>query len=68
MVSARNKIHKPTGQEPDELENAVAQALFDLESVAEIKADIMPLQFNAAKEVKHLHTPLLSQRCTRTDR
>ena len=51
MVSARNKIHKPAGQEPDELENAVAQALFDLESVAEIKADIMPLQFNAAKEV-----------------
>jgi small subunit ribosomal protein S7e len=52
-VSARNKIIKPVGVQPTELEMQVAQALFDLEvNVAELKADLRLLQFNAAKEVR----------------
>ena len=48
-MSARAKITKA---DPDALELSVAQALFDLEtSSAEMKADLRPLQFSAAKEV-----------------
>jgi len=51
-MSARNKVSKPVGSEPDELELQVAQALFDLENnAADLKADLRPLQFVAAKEV-----------------
>ena len=31
MFTARRKIVKPAGAEPDEFEQSVAQALFDLE-------------------------------------
>lgn len=52
-MSARNKVIKPEGVQPDELELHVAQAIFDLENnVAELKADLRPLQFTAAKEVE----------------
>ncbi|KAI9146041.1 ribosomal protein S7e [Paraphysoderma sedebokerense] len=54
--SARNKIAKPLGAQPDELELQVAQAIFDLESNSqELKADLRPLQFTAAKEVEVGH-------------
>ncbi|KAI8848865.1 ribosomal protein S7e [Chytridium lagenaria] len=44
-MSARAKIVKPVGQEPDELELQVAQNIFDLEqNVAELKADLRGLQ------------------------
>lgn len=53
-MNARNKIIKPAGVKPDELELTVAQAMYDLEnSVADLKADLRPLQFTAAKEVNH---------------
>jgi len=52
MVSALNKIVKPQGQEPDELEHQVAQAFFDLETnVPDLRAELMALHFASAKEV-----------------
>ncbi|KAI9004977.1 ribosomal protein S7e [Hyaloraphidium curvatum] len=48
---SRSKIVKPAGQNPDELENQVAANLADLENVAELKADLRPLQITAAKEL-----------------
>ena len=51
MFTARKKIVKEKGVEPTELEDQVAQALFDLEqSSAELKADLRDLTFLAAKE------------------
>ncbi|KAI8803622.1 ribosomal protein S7e [Cladochytrium replicatum] len=51
-MSARSKIVKPAGVEPDELELSVAQNLVDLEqNVPELKADLRGLQFTTAKEV-----------------
>ena len=51
-MSARNKILKPAGQQPDELEMQVAQALFDLEqSDATLKPDLRPIQFTACKQI-----------------
>ncbi|KAL2919325.1 ribosomal protein S7A [Polyrhizophydium stewartii] len=55
-MSARSKIIKPAGVQPDELELQVAQNLFDLENnTAELKADLRGLQFTAAKEVEIGH-------------
>lgn len=51
-MSARSKILKPVGVNPDELELQVAQNILDLEHNAkELKADLRGLQFTAAKEV-----------------
>lgn len=51
-MSARSKIVKPLGQEPDELELQVAQNIYELEqNVAELKEDLRGLQFVSAKEV-----------------
>lgn len=51
-MSARIKITKPEGVQPDELEMHVAQAIYDLENnVADLNADLLPLQIAAAKEV-----------------
>ncbi|KAF7727633.1 40S ribosomal protein [Apophysomyces ossiformis] len=51
---ASHKIAKTAGAAPaDEFELTVAQALVDLENnVAELKKDLRPLQFNAAKELE----------------
>ncbi|KAJ3326572.1 40S ribosomal protein [Blyttiomyces sp. JEL0837] len=52
-MSARTKIVKPIGQEPDELELQVAQNIFDLEQNSpELKAELRGLQFTSAKEVE----------------
>ncbi|KAJ3333835.1 40S ribosomal protein [Kappamyces sp. JEL0680] len=51
-MSARNKILKPAGVQPDELELQVAQHIYDLEQNAELKADLRGLQITAAKEVQ----------------
>lgn len=52
MFTARRKIQKEKGQEPDEFEESVAQALFDLESTNnELKSDLRDLYINSAKEV-----------------
>ncbi|TPX70606.1 hypothetical protein SpCBS45565_g01592 [Spizellomyces sp. 'palustris'] len=55
-MSARSKIVKPAGQEPDELELQVAQNIYELEqNVAELKEDLRGLQFVSAKEVDVSH-------------
>jgi len=52
MFTARKKIVKEKGVEPTELEDQVAQALFDLEqSSQDLKADLRDLTFLSAKEV-----------------
>jgi len=52
MSGAKKKLVKEKGVEADELEEAVAQALFDLEATnAELKADLRDLYINGAKEV-----------------
>lgn len=52
MFTARKKIVKERGVEPDELEEQVAQALFDLEATnAELKGDLRDLYIAAAREV-----------------
>eukprot|EP01115_Flamella_aegyptia_P002540 TRINITY_DN136629_c0_g1_i1.p1 TRINITY_DN136629_c0_g1~~TRINITY_DN136629_c0_g1_i1.p1 ORF type:complete len:219 (-),score=79.77 TRINITY_DN136629_c0_g1_i1:31-612(-) len=52
MFTARKKIVKHGGANPTELEDQVAQALFDLEvNSNDLKADLRDLHFVAAKEV-----------------
>jgi len=52
MFTARKKIVKEEGQEPTELEDQVAQGLFDLEqSSQDLKAELKDLTFLSAKEV-----------------
>eukprot|EP00898_Chlorokybus_atmophyticus_P002271 jgi/Chlat1/3044/Chrsp208S03292 len=52
-LTGRKKIIKEKGAEPDEFEESVGQALFDLEQTnAELKADLKDLFINAAKEVQ----------------
>ncbi|KAH7287752.1 hypothetical protein KP509_32G072400 [Ceratopteris richardii] len=52
MYTARRKIHKENGLEPDDFEESVAQALFDLEnSNQELKSDLRDLFINSAKQV-----------------
>ncbi|KAL3680876.1 hypothetical protein R1sor_023832 [Riccia sorocarpa] len=52
MFTARRKIQKEKGAEPDEVEENVAQALFDLESTnQELKSDLRDLFINGAREV-----------------
>ncbi|CAG9464993.1 unnamed protein product [Pedinophyceae sp. YPF-701] len=50
--TARKKILKENGAEPDEFEESVAQALFDLEATnAELKAELRDLYITGAKEI-----------------
>ncbi|GBG90863.1 hypothetical protein CBR_g51369 [Chara braunii] len=50
--TARKKIQKENNQEPDEFEESVAQALFDLEATnQELKSDLRDLFINSAKEI-----------------
>jgi len=52
MFTARKKIVKEKGAEPDDFEESVAQALFDLEATnAELKADLRDLYITSAKEI-----------------
>mmetsp|Transcript_25714 Transcript_25714/g.35499 ORF Transcript_25714/g.35499 Transcript_25714/m.35499 type:complete len:193 (-) Transcript_25714:172-750(-) len=52
MFTARRKIQKEKGAEPDEFEEIVAQALFDLEATnAELKTELKDLYIYSAKEV-----------------
>merc|ERR1711935_388314 len=51
MGTARRKIVKAAGQEPDEFELTVAQALFDLEiSNSDLKNQLREIHITAAKE------------------
>ncbi|KAJ7259616.1 hypothetical protein O6H91_11G120300 [Diphasiastrum complanatum] len=52
MFTARRKIQKEKGLEPEEFEESVAQALFDLENTnQELRSDLRDLYINSAKEV-----------------
>eukprot|EP00245_Coleochaete_scutata_P007504 TRINITY_DN22933_c0_g1_i1.p2 TRINITY_DN22933_c0_g1~~TRINITY_DN22933_c0_g1_i1.p2 ORF type:complete len:195 (-),score=53.70 TRINITY_DN22933_c0_g1_i1:651-1235(-) len=52
MFTSRRKIQKERGLEPDEFEETVAQALFDLEATnQELKSDLRDLFINSAKEI-----------------
>eukprot|EP01117_Protostelium_nocturnum_P006289 TRINITY_DN226_c0_g1_i2.p1 TRINITY_DN226_c0_g1~~TRINITY_DN226_c0_g1_i2.p1 ORF type:complete len:193 (-),score=57.55 TRINITY_DN226_c0_g1_i2:85-663(-) len=51
-MSARNKIVKREGVEPSDVENQVAQALFDLEQNADFKADLKNLHIVSVREVE----------------
>merc|ERR1711865_381015 len=52
MLTARKKIQCERGVAPDEFEESVAQALFDLEATnQELKADLRDLFINSAKEI-----------------
>lgn len=54
-AQALNKIapNSPSRQNPSELEQSIAQALFDLESnTADLKAALRPLQIVSAREVR----------------
>jgi len=53
MFTARKKIVKEGGVQPSELEDQVAQALFDLEANSqELKADLKDLHISSAREVE----------------
>jgi len=52
MFTARKKIVKEGGVEPTEIENTVAQAIFDMETTSDLKADLKDLTFVSAKEVE----------------
>lgn len=55
-AQALNKIapNSPSRQNPSELEQSIAQALFDLESnTADLKAALRPLQIVSAREVRY---------------
>jgi len=59
MYTALRKVKKGISKvtkkekEPSEVEKSVAQAIFDLETtVKELKADLAPIYFTAAREVK----------------
>ncbi|KAH9314612.1 hypothetical protein KI387_023239 [Taxus chinensis] len=52
MYTARRKIQKEKGAEPDDFEESVAQALFDLESTnQELKSELKDLFINSAKQI-----------------
>jgi small subunit ribosomal protein S7e len=52
MLTARKKIQKEAGKEPTDIENQVAQALFDLETSSnDLKADLKDLYIVSAQEV-----------------
>lgn len=54
-AQALNKIapNGPSRQNPSELEQQIAQALYDLETnTADLKAALRPLQFVSAREVR----------------
>jgi small subunit ribosomal protein S7e len=50
--TARTKIVKAKGSTPTQFEETVAQAIFDLETHADFKAELKELHISAAKEVE----------------
>lgn len=53
MFTARKKILKQGGEEPDSFEESVAQALFDLEATnTELKAELRDLYITGAREIE----------------
>ncbi|CAG0921517.1 unnamed protein product [Notodromas monacha] len=52
VVSAESKIKKPNGENPDELETSIAQALVELESSTDVKAQLRELQISSVKELE----------------
>jgi len=51
--SIKISLNSPSHANPSELEQGIAQALFDLESqVTDLKSALRPLQFSSAKEIE----------------
>merc|ERR1712019_335165 len=69
--TARAKIQKPLGAEPDELERTVSEALLELEENSDLKAQLREIWISGAKELEYgggkkvlvisVPTPLLKQ-------
>jgi len=51
MFTASAKIRKPGGAQPDEFEQSMSQAIFELEMNSELKAYLKELYISGAKEV-----------------
>ncbi|CAG0880432.1 unnamed protein product [Darwinula stevensoni] len=51
MINTVNKVSKPAGEQPDEFELSIGQALVDLETNSDLKAQLRELYVTAAKEI-----------------
>ncbi|KAI5792475.1 ribosomal protein S7e [Peziza echinospora] len=52
MATVKIAHNSPSRAKPSELESAIAQALYDLETQSDLKAALRPLQFSSAREIE----------------
>merc|ERR1712156_1221771 len=51
-INMFSKVMKPNGEQPDELENAIGEALLDLEVNSDLKHQLRELYITSAKELE----------------